>query len=150
MFSRKNPTFVMLISVMLITKKSCIPEIMFSTLQELSFQEYTDSSDALRDAYGKSFVQNYDQLGNYDLNLNIAKNAISYTKGIFSFLRFKLKKSYSSWLRCFLLRILRKLCWFTLRFQEFQSFASLKKYYFRKLQYLALYWYLTWNLTRKP
>ena len=65
-----------------------------STLQELNFQEYTDSSDALRDAYGRSFVQNYNLLGNYadhlytglimaDDNLNIAKNAISYTKGNF-------------------------------------------------------------------
>ncbi|XP_066912653.1 uncharacterized protein [Clytia hemisphaerica] len=59
---------------------------------ELYFQEYTDSSDALREAYGESFAANYDQLGNHadhlytglvitNDNLNIAKNAISYTKG---------------------------------------------------------------------
>ena len=53
-----------------------------------------DSNEALREGYARSFVQNYDQLGNHadklytgltiaDDNLNIAKNAISYTKGKF-------------------------------------------------------------------
>ena len=51
-----------------------------------------DSEPHLRNATADSFVANYDQLGNHadklytglvitNDNLNIAKNAISYTKG---------------------------------------------------------------------
>lgn len=59
---------------------------------ETYYEEYIDAPASLKEAFGLSFIDNYDQLGNHadklytgltitDDSLNIATNAISYTEG---------------------------------------------------------------------